>query len=108
MSEDLKLKELIVDFLFKLKKIDDQYGALRKHAKDTQGRNFPTMIYPADEQVVEAIIDICDAVLGFDLASYIYYECINMSGGGSIKVEGKEYKMKTKKQIMKYIAEQTE
>ena len=83
---------------------EKQYRKINNQITELQG-DFPALLTCIDSDCSSKIVDLLDKILGDEgLASYFIYECDGT--GGSITVDGKEYKLKTIKDLEKYVEEQ--
>jgi hypothetical protein len=79
-----------------------KYDKVNDYLRKEIGGDFcPTLL--VNEQVEDQVVKLLDFILGDEIASYFMYECTPNSG--SIKHNGKEWKIRTIDDVAKYVAD---
>lgn len=86
------------------------YELINDSLRGLQG-DFPTLVKYIDGETENKFVDLLDAILGDDLATYYLYEVSGpyglreRSGGGSYTINGREWIIKTIADVAKFICE---
>lgn len=90
-----------------LQKRTEEYNKVNSTLRMLQG-DFSACIQLLDVKVETTLIDMLDAILGDELATYFLYETSSMKDGGAIFPKAKKhpklkYKIKTISDVEKYL-----
>lgn len=101
--------DLALDVLATLKAENDKVEDINKQLRALDGGDFSPQISAITSNLETKIMALVDAILepdateGHAVGSYWLYEINSMVDGGRIAVEGKEYRIKTIADVMKYV-----
>lgn len=100
----MNLKQKAIDLIEVMQRREEEYGVLNKQINQLQG-DFSTEVHAIDSQIHSALIKLVDEVLGdYEVASYYLYECLSMSGGGSVtELDGTFWPLRNIEDLTKYV-----
>lgn len=107
---DLTVKQAL-NILSVMESRKQEYSKINDLLRSVQ-EDFPSYQTAVDAKIEIAVVTLLDQILGDELASYYLYECLNMPKGGSISPNMKKYpklsyKLKSVKDVEKYLLEKT-
>lgn len=104
-----KLESFAINTLRVIIERDEKYKKINQDLLKLNP-NFPHYIRMMDDECFTAIFKLLDEVLpDTELASYFFFECLNMKNGGSITIKDKKtlkernFKLKTINDLIYYI-----
>ena len=95
-------QEAALALLEALHKRDKLYTEVNKTIRDLQ-KDFPGLLSVMDCELFDPVIALCDAVLGDQIASYYWFECIR-SGSGCIQEGSKIWRINNLGDVRKFVA----
>lgn len=96
------IKQLALNTLSTLHEEEKRYNAANTVIRNIEA-DFPPVLFPINFVCSKSVVDLLDAILGDDIATYFLFEAANMKQGGKIIEDGKEWPIRNMDDVKAYV-----